>query len=126
MPIEDLSVAVTVDGYELDETQQSVVDLYEENIATFIQKNHDYGSSFVNSAKIESILKHGDVVDAELGPIIARQIFVRGFLDKLSRFYQLTLSDTEQAVDDESVIDTLLDLGNYAIMLASQLRRYRA
>lgn len=123
MTLDEMNVDVSVSGYELDDEQQAVVDLYEENVETFIRKNHDYSGSFTKSAKVESILKHGEIVEEELPETVARQIFVRGFLDKISRFYQLTFCDDERAVDDESTIDTLLDLGNYAIMLASQLRQ---
>lgn len=118
-----IEVEVTVDGLELDEQQQRVVDIYAENIHTFIRKNENYGGSFENSAKLESIMRHGEVRDDELFDIIADQILVRGFYDKLSRFHQLQIQDGEDMVG-EKVEDTLLDLGNYAIMLAAMQRKY--
>lgn len=126
MHTDDISVSVTVQNHELDEQQQRVVDTYEQNIETFIRKNEDYGGSFEDSAKVESILKHGEVREDEMAEIVSRQIFVRGFMDKVSRFYQLALNDEEQMVADEDVVDTLLDLGNYAIMLASLLTKYES
>lgn len=118
-----IEVEVTVDGIELDEQQQLVVDTYTENIHTFIRKNENYGGSFENSAKLESIMRHGEVRHDELFDIIAEQILVRGFYDKLSRFHQLQMQDGEDMVG-EKVDDTLLDLGNYAIMLAAMRRKY--
>lgn len=118
-----IEVGVTVDGLELDEQQQRVVDIYEENIETFIKKNLNYGNSFENSAKLESIMRHGEVRDEELFDIIADQILVRGFYDKLSRFHQLQIQGGDDLVS-EQVEDTLLDLGNYAIMLAAMRRKY--
>lgn len=118
-----IDVHVTVpDGFDTTDVQQAVIQEYTGNMATFIRKNNDYGSSFSNGPKIESILKHGEVREDEISKLMAKQIFVRGFLDKISRFYTLYVEDEEAAVD-ESVLDTVLDLGNYAHMLASQLRK---
>lgn len=121
---DELSVDVSVDGHELNERQQRVVDTYQRNIETFIRKDTDYGGSFENSAKIESIMKYGEVRDDEMSDIVARQIFVRGLMDKMNRFYQLTFVNDESMVDDERVADTLLDMGNYAIMLAALMEKY--
>jgi len=118
-----IEVTVSVENHELDEQQQRVVDTYQENIETFIRKNENYGGSFENSAKLESIMRHGEVREDELFDIIADQILVRGFYDKLSRFHQLQIQGGEDLVGEE-VEDTLLDLGNYAIMLAAMQRKY--
>lgn len=118
-----IEVEVTVDGIELDEQQQRVIDMYTQNIHTFIRKNANYGGSFENSAKLESIMRHGEVHEDELFDIIAEQILVRGFYDKLSRFHQLQIQGGEDMVGEE-IEDTLLDLGNYAIMLASMRQKY--
>lgn len=123
--LDGLEVAVHVDlpdHVETEEIQQRVVEEYAGNIETFIRKNIDYGSSFATGPKIESLLKYGEVRDGEIPKLAAKQIFVRGFLDKLSRFYSLYLEDNEATVD-ESVMDTLLDLGNYSHMLAAIIRR---
>lgn len=119
-----IDVTLDVEGHDTDEQQQAVLDLYEQNAATFLRKNEDYGGSFEDSAKVESILKHGEVRDDEIPEIASRQIFVRGMMDKVSRFYQLGIEGDDALVGDEAVTDTLLDLGNYAIMLASILERY--
>lgn len=119
-----ITVEVTVNNHDLDDQQQRVVDTYEEVIEIFIRKNSDYGGSFENTAKVESVLKHGEVRGDDMSDIVSRQIFVRGFMDKISRFYQLTFEQDEQLVDDESIVDTLLDLGNYAILLATLRKKY--
>jgi len=68
-------------------------------------KNHDYGDSFHKSFK-------------KYGPISA---IVR-MDDKLSRAHQLLCEHKEQKVSDETVIDTLQDLANYAIMTVLELK----
>jgi hypothetical protein len=119
---DDIDVSLNVNR-DLDGDQQAVIDAYEQNIETFLRKNENYNNSFVNSARIESLLKHGEVRDDDINDIIARQIFVRGILDKLSRFYTLQFTDEEDRVGEE-VQDTLLDMGNYAVMLAAMLEQY--
>lgn len=120
----EIGVSIEVSGIDdLDDTQQQVVDTYEDSVETFLRKNANYGNSFEDSAKVESILKHGEVREDELPETISRQIFVRGMLDKVSRFYQLTFEGEDDRVG-ENVVDTLLDLGNYSIMLAAKLRSY--
>lgn len=118
-----ISVSIEVNGHDPGDQQQRVIDAYEEVIETFIRKNLNYGGSFENSAKIESILRSGEVDDEEMFDIVARQILVRGFLDKMSRFYQLQFMGEDDRVG-EDIYDTLLDLGNYAIMLASLYNKY--
>lgn len=67
-------------------------------------KNRDYGNSF-----------HLSFV--EEGVAMAR---IR-LSDKLNRFKTLTRDPKTQSVKDESIIDTLLDLANYAIMTVMEL-----
>lgn len=119
----DIAVSIEVSGIELDEQQQRVIDMYEQNAATFIRKNINYGGSFENSAKLESIMRHGEVREEELFDIIAEQILVRGFYDKLSRFHQLQIQGEDDLVGEE-VTDTLLDMANYATMLAAMQDKY--
>lgn len=64
----------------------------------YTKKNHDYGDSF-----------HKTFV--EWGPAAAGLRLT----DKLNRFTQLAKGN-EQQVNDESIVDTLNDLANYAIM----------
>lgn len=120
---DELTVSIEVEGHDLDDQQRRVVDLYEQNVETFIRKNENYGGSFEHSAAIESILKHGEIVEDDMEDLVSRQIFVRGLLDKMSRFYQLQIEGEDDAVG-EDVVDTLLDMGNYAIMLASLIEKY--
>ena len=43
--------------------------------------------------------------------------------DKLNRIHHLTCKDTENTyVTDESIQDSLIDLANYAILMAIELR----
>ena len=75
---------------------------YELN-ALYDKKNRDYGDSFHETWKEEGIA-------------MAR---IR-LSDKLSRFKRLTKGE-EQAVKDESIRDTLLDLANYTIMTIMEM-----
>ena len=72
--------------------------------ALYEKKNKDYGDSFHTSF-------------IEEGLAMAR---IR-LSDKLNRFKNLTKSKDGQAVNDESVRDTLIDLANYAIMTVMEL-----
>jgi len=74
-------------------------DAHKELQEIFIKKNTDYGNSFE-----ESLEKHG---------LIAAIVRME---DKMSRLN--TLSKQEALVSDESLIDTLKDLSNYALMSA--------
>lgn len=122
---QDISVTVSVDGIELDDQQSLVIDTYADNIETFLRKDENYGGSFENSAKLDSILRYGEVREDELFDTISEQILVRGFYDKLSRFHQLQIQDGSDRVG-EDVEDTLLDMGNYAVMLAAMRRKYES
>ena len=68
------------------------------------KKNHDYGDSFHKTYVEEGMA----MPRIRLG-------------DKLERFKNLTRNPSTQAVSDESVIDTLKDLANYAIMTIIEL-----
>lgn len=70
---------------------------------TYIKKNHDYGDSFHLS-----FLEEGMAM-----PRIRLS-------DKLNRFKALS-KGAEQRVADESMIDTLLDLANYALMTVLEI-----
>lgn len=79
-------------------------DLCEQIHKIYVNKNHDYGDSFGKSIE-------------EFGPIAG---IVR-MEDKFNRIKTLIRKGGDQKVADESVIDTLLDLANYAIMLSMEL-----
>ncbi len=71
---------------------------------TYEKKNTDYGNSFS-----ESIEKYG---------------YVAGLVrmsDKLNRAENLLLKQDTALVNDESAVDTLLDLAAYSIMLAMEV-----
>ena len=68
------------------------------------RKNHDYGDSF-----------HQTFVEEGMAMPRIR------LSDKLSRFKALTKCNDQQKVNDESIIDTLLDLANYAILTVLEL-----
>lgn len=68
----------------------------------YCQKNHDYGDSFH-----QSFLEEGMAM-----PRIR-------LTDKLLRFKNLTRNKAE--VVEESMVDTLLDLANYAIMTIMEI-----
>ena len=83
---------------------QTMFDEYKNLYQTFIDKNHDYGNSFEGSLN-------------EYG-IVASLVRIG---DKHNRLRTLTRMDTSGRVD-ESVIDTLLDMANYAVMTAVWLK----
>lgn len=74
----------------------------------YAKKNADYGDSFYETFKEE-------------GLAMAR---IR-LSDKLNRFKSLTRSKAQQ-VDDESILDTLDDLANYAVMTRIAIERMAA
>lgn len=80
-------------------TSQNMHDAHKELQEIFVKKNTDYGNSFE-----ESLEKHG---------LIAAIVRME---DKMSRLS--TLSKQDALVKDESIIDTLKDLSNYALMSA--------
>ena len=82
------------------ETMKQTIDI---GYDIFCRKNHDYGNSFELS------------IDKR-GPIAA---MVR-LEDKFNRADELILKPSK--VNDESLIDTLIDMGNYAYMLATYLK----
>lgn len=71
---------------------------------TYEKKNTDYGNSFT-----ESVDRYGYVAG------IVRMS------DKFNRAENLLLNDNEALVNDESAVDTLLDLAAYSIMLAMEV-----
>ena len=85
-------------------TPQNMHDAHKELQEIFVKKNTDYGNSFE-----ESLEKHG---------LIAAIVRME---DKMSRLS--TLSKNKALVKDESIIDTLKDLSNYALMTAVWLEQ---
>lgn len=79
---------------------------HDELLSIFEKKNADYGNSFE-----ESLEKHG---------IIAAIVRME---DKMGRLNSLTKPGSKQKVSDESLVDTLKDLSNYALMTAVWLEK---
>lgn len=73
----------------------------------YVKKNHDYGDSFSQSLNkfglIASVVRLGD---------------------KMNRLESLVKKD-EQLVEDESIVDTFLDMANYCIMTAMWIGDYQ-
>ena len=86
---------------------ETMQDVMSEGFETFKQKNRAYGNSFENSLD-----KHG---------ITAALVRMD---DKMERLATLNKMGSAQ-VGDESIIDTAMDLGNYALMLACYLKGVR-
>lgn len=74
---------------------------HNELLEIFKKKNSDYGNSFE-----KSLQEHG---------IISAIVRME---DKMRRLTNLSKQSSNQKVDDESIIDTLKDLSNYALMTA--------
>jgi len=91
---------VSIDTYqkiskEYKYTKHEIKDMY---LTTFVKKNYDYGDSF-----FESIHLFG---------VIASTIRIG---DKINRLTSLT-SGKVQKIKDESILDTIMDIGVYALM----------
>lgn len=77
----------------------------EEMVQTYERKNHDYGNSFS-----QSYAEHGAIAGiVRIG-------------DKYNRVKQLLVEKQQAEVNTESAVDTLLDMANYAIMLAMEIQ----
>lgn len=77
----------------------------EEMADTYRRKNADYGNSFS-----QSFAEHGAIAGiVRIG-------------DKYNRVKQLLLNDAVAQVNNESAVDSLLDMANYAIMLAMEIQ----
>ena len=86
---------------------ETMQDVMSEDFEIFKQKNKAYGNSFESSLD-----KHG---------IVAALVRMD---DKMERLATLNKMGSAQ-VGDESIIDTAMDLGNYALMLACYLKGAR-
>lgn len=77
-------------------------------------KNQDYsGGGDVYAFNNFEVVEH-------IGNCSAEQGFITRITDKVSRISNLTRNGTN-AVKDESITDTLLDLANYAILMAGYI-----
>ena len=85
-------------------TPENMKELYDTLWNIFCRKNHDYGNSFELSLD-----KHGLVAG-----IVRME-------DKMNRLSTLTQGDKDAQIASESLVDTLMDLSNYAAMSACWL-----
>lgn len=86
-----------------DDNVRAFRNIADEMVETYKRKNHDYGDSFGQSIQ-------------EWGPVAG---LVR-IQDKFNRAKNILMSERMPEVE-ESVVDTLTDLANYAIMLRMAL-----
>lgn len=86
-----------------EDFQAKHTEICEKIMETFKRKNHDYGNVFEQTM--------GDY--GLLAPVVR-------FRDKLGRIE--TLLTVKNKVMDESIADTILDLGNYCIMTYAALQ----
>lgn len=89
-------------------TTEDIKDIVLKLVSTFNSKNTDYGNSF---QKVREEYKDFPVILIRLE-------------DKFRRLKTLLIKqERQQAVKDETVEDTLLDLANYAIMEVACMRK---
>jgi hypothetical protein len=100
---------------------EAVVALVNEWSATFLDKNADYGSSYLLTGQTLALwFPEGIVIDSPL-----KMIFVgllTRMLDKLMRASNLVLRGKKEQVVDEKAYVTMGDLGNYGFMTAELLK----
>ena len=82
----------------------SMKKLFDAQLRTFVQKNSDYGNSFERSLESHGLL--ASIVRME---------------DKMNRLSTLAPGDKDAQIASESLVDTLMDLSNYAAMSACWL-----
>ena len=82
----------------------SMKKLFDEQLCTFVQTNTDYGNSFERSLEKNGLLS--SIVRME---------------DKMNRLSTLAPGDKDAQIASESLVDTLMDLSNYAAMSACWL-----
>jgi len=91
---------VSIDTYQKMQkaykyTKREIKDMY---LTTFVKKNYDYGDSFFDSVHYFGV--------------VASAIRIG---DKISRLRSLT-GGKVQKIKDESILDTIMDIGVYALM----------
>ena len=94
-------------------TPESMKKQYEDLWNTFCKKSHDYGNSFERSLESHGLL--AGIVRIELLAGIVRME------DKKNRLSNLAPGDKDAQIASESLVDTLMELSNYAAMTACWL-----
>lgn len=116
----DISVDISGATPEQVELYEEMADLFEERFQTFVEKNLDYGSSFLTAGEVDAIL------GGEEGPFDSSReanlykLFTR-IQDKDQRFYQQVFCNGDNRVD-ESAAETAGDAGVYWFMVEWLLR----
>ena len=87
-------------------------------------KNNDYASPDMYSLDPHRVFRNFRVCEL-LGICSTEQGFLVRLTDKISRLTNLLKPEHEQAVKDESIDDTLLDVVNYAILLMGYRKNKR-
>jgi|AntAceMinimDraft_16_1070373.scaffolds.fasta_scaffold17641_3 hypothetical protein len=94
-----------------------VCDLFDSRKILFIEKNKNYGCSYLKSAEIlKFILEDKELNLNTSGDHAAYQLITR-MMDKIIRFCTLRFTEQNDSVN-ESIIDTAADLSVYAAMLS--------
>lgn len=78
--------------------------------ATCVRKNRDYGSSVFQAPVMDPEMNPGDAIKVRMS-------------DKIARIATLEKANANAPEVDESLIDTYMDLGAYAILRVIQLKR---
>ncbi|MEM4260774.1 MAG: hypothetical protein QXG00_06050 [Candidatus Woesearchaeota archaeon] len=98
---------------------ENVYKLFDEKKELFINKNKDYGCSYIKAGMIlNMILDNQKIILEKTDDHVAYQIITR-MLDKIIRYCNLRfiMKDKEGNVKEKSS-DTLSDLGVYSLMLS--------
>ena len=95
--------------------EQKYMEVIEILKKTFLQKNHDYGSSVrKNYNKFEAYGKNEGL----------KYVFGR-IAEKHDRLENLIYGKDNNQVTDESIEDSLLDMANYAILAAVSIQEHK-
>lgn len=100
---------------------EAVVEIVKEWLDTFVEKNTDYGSSYLLTGRTIALwFPDGVVLDSPFKMIYYGML--TRMLDKMMRASNLVLRGVSEKVKDEKAYVTMGDLGNYAFMTAELLK----
>jgi len=118
-----ISAEVDIDGAteQQRELYEQMAELFEERFELFVEKNLDYGSSFLTAGKVDQALsgEHGGPFDSARESNLYK-LFTR-IQDKDQRFYQQMFCNGQNRVD-ESAAETAGDAAVYWLMVEWLLR----
>ena len=106
-----------MDNNDFGKHIEQVCDLFEDRKTLFLEKNQNYGCSYIKAGEIMQYILDGKqpkLVTAE--DHMAYQIIIRK-LDKIIRFITLRFTEEHDKVG-EKTFDTMSDDGVYSFMLA--------